>query len=115
MDSNTYSVGQPAGLAASRPRSRSRPPRTGTGSRRAVRAERVLGLRRLLDRLEGRWLRELAGGGCPGDRRRRDGWPTATPPPPDQRAPTATPVPGGWRGSTFTRALKGPVLERHTR
>jgi hypothetical protein len=73
MDSNTYSIGDPAGLPA-RP---SAEPSDGLaalaaaidqlaaqdlhGLPDAVRAERVLGLRRLLDRLEGHWLQELAG------------------------------------------------------
>ena len=47
-----------------------------------VRAERVLALRRLVERLEGQWLKELAGvdahGGRPGPNR---AWRPAQPPP----------------------------------
>jgi Domain of unknown function (DUF222) len=73
MDSNTYSTSRPVG----RPVRHSAGPPDGLaalaadledlaaqdldGLRDAVRAERVLRLRRLLDRLEGHWLAELAG------------------------------------------------------
>ena len=72
MDSNTHSIRDPAG----RPARPSAEPSDGLaalaaavdqlaaqelhGLTDAVRAERVLALRRLLDRLEGQWLQELA-------------------------------------------------------
>jgi hypothetical protein len=72
MDSNTHSIRDPGG----RPAEPSAEPSGGLaalaaavdqlaaqelhGLTDAVRAERVLGLRRLLDRLEGHWLQELA-------------------------------------------------------
>jgi hypothetical protein len=61
MDSNTHSTGQPAGLAALTAAVEELAAQDLSGLPDAVRAERVLGLRRLLDRLEGQWLAELAG------------------------------------------------------
>jgi hypothetical protein len=61
MNSNTHSVrpvGSLTALAAAVDELAAQDP---TGLSDAVRAERVLQLRRLLDRLEGRWLNELAG------------------------------------------------------
>jgi Domain of unknown function (DUF222) len=80
MDSNTHSTGRPASPSAGRPdslaASPSANPSTGLaalaaeleglgaqnppGLADAVAAERVLQLRRLVDRLEGHWLQELA-------------------------------------------------------
>jgi hypothetical protein len=60
MDSNTHSTGQPAGLAALTAAVEELAAQDLDGLTDAVRAERVLGLRRLLDRLEGHWLQELA-------------------------------------------------------
>jgi hypothetical protein len=60
MDSNTHSTGQPAGLAALTATVEELATQDLDGLTDAVRAERVLGLRRLLDRLEGHWLQELA-------------------------------------------------------
>jgi hypothetical protein len=60
MDSNTHSTGQPAGLAALTATVEELATQDLSGLTDAVRAERVLGLRRLLDRLEGHWLAELA-------------------------------------------------------
>jgi hypothetical protein len=61
MDSNTHSTGQPAGLAALTAAAEDLAAQDLSGLPDAVRAERVLELRRLLDRLEGQWLQELAG------------------------------------------------------
>jgi hypothetical protein len=64
MDSNTYSTRRPAGrrdgLTALAAAVDDLAAQELEGLADAVRAERVLGLRRLLDRLEGQWLRELA-------------------------------------------------------
>jgi hypothetical protein len=64
MDSNTYSTGRPAGrpdgLAALAAAVEGLAAQDLDGLADAVRAERVLALRRLLDRLEGHWLAELA-------------------------------------------------------
>src|SRR5215218_5719310 len=60
MDSNTHSTDQPAGLAALTAAVEGLAAQDLDGLPDAVRAERVLGLRRLLDRLEGHWLQELA-------------------------------------------------------
>ncbi|HEV2921099.1 MAG TPA: DUF222 domain-containing protein, partial [Actinomycetota bacterium] len=60
MDSNTHSTGQPKGLAALTAAVQELTTQDLDGLTDAVRAERVLGLRRLLDRLEGHWLQELA-------------------------------------------------------
>jgi len=60
MDSNTHSIGQPEGLAALAAAVEELATQDLTGLTDHVRAERVLGLRRLLDRLEGHWLWELA-------------------------------------------------------
>jgi hypothetical protein len=64
MDSNTYStsrpVGRPVGLAALTTALEDLAAQDLAGLPDAVRAERVLVLRRLLDRLEGHWLAELA-------------------------------------------------------
>jgi hypothetical protein len=60
MDSNTHSTGQPVGLAALTAAVEELAAQDLSGLPDAVRAERVLGLRRLLDRLEGHWLAELA-------------------------------------------------------
>jgi hypothetical protein len=60
MDSNTHSTGQPAGLAALTTAVQELATQDLDGLTDAVRAERVLVLRRLLDRLEGHWLQELA-------------------------------------------------------
>jgi hypothetical protein len=61
MDSNTHSTGQPARLAALTATVEELAAQDLDGLTDAVRAERVLELRRLLDRLEGQWLQELAG------------------------------------------------------
>jgi hypothetical protein len=64
MDSNTHSTGRPAGrtdgLAELATAVEGLAAQDLDGLTDAVRAERVLGLRRLLDRLEGHWLAELA-------------------------------------------------------
>src|SRR5215216_3581406 len=72
MDSNTYSTeprvrssaeysaGPPDSLAAFTAAAEDLAAQDLSGLPDAVRAERVLGLRRLLDRLEGHWLAELA-------------------------------------------------------
>src|SRR5215218_6674968 len=61
MDSNTHSTGPSEGLAALAATLEGLAAQDLTGLPDAVRAERVLRLRRLLDRLEGHWLAELAG------------------------------------------------------
>jgi hypothetical protein len=69
MDSNTYSIGgstrpaagRPDGLAALAAPVEELAAQDLDGLADPVRAERVLELRRLLDRLEGQWLKELAG------------------------------------------------------
>ena len=68
MDSNTHSIwpavgspaGPPAGLATLTAAVDELATQDRTGLPDAARAEQVLGLRRLLDRLEGHWLAELA-------------------------------------------------------
>ena len=60
MDSNTYSVGPSEELAALAATLEGLAAQDLTGLSDATRAERVLRLRRLLDRLEGHWLNELA-------------------------------------------------------
>jgi Domain of unknown function (DUF222) len=64
MDSNTHSTGPPAGRTDGLAELATAVEELATqdldGLTDAVRAERVLGLRRLLDRLEGQWLQELA-------------------------------------------------------
>jgi hypothetical protein len=65
MDSNTHSTDQPAGppdeVAALGTAVAALAAQDLGGLPEAVRAQRVLELRRLLDRLEGHWLKELAG------------------------------------------------------
>jgi hypothetical protein len=64
MDSNTYSIqrlGRPDGLAALAAAVDELATQELDGLADTVRAERVLQLRRLVDRLEGQWLKELAG------------------------------------------------------
>src|SRR5215211_4754863 len=88
MDSNTYSTeprarssaeysaGPPDSLAAFTAAAEDLAAQDLSGLPDAVRAERVLRLRRLLDRLEGHWLAELAGVDARGGgrcRRRRAG------------------------------------------
>jgi Domain of unknown function (DUF222) len=60
MDSNTYSAGPSEELAALAATLEGLAAQDLTGLSDATRAERVLRLRRLLDRLEGHWLNELA-------------------------------------------------------
>jgi hypothetical protein len=60
MDSNTHSTGPSEGLAALAAAVDQLAAQDLDGLTDAVRAERVLELRRLLDRLEGHWLQELA-------------------------------------------------------
>ena len=60
MDSNTHSTGPSEGLAALAATLEGLAAQDLTGLTDAARAERVLRLRRLLDRLEGHWLAELA-------------------------------------------------------
>jgi Domain of unknown function (DUF222) len=64
MDSNTHSTGPPAGRTDGLAELATAVEELATqdldGLTDAVRAERVLALRRLLDRLEGHWLQELA-------------------------------------------------------
>ena len=60
MDSNTHSIGLAEGLAALAATLEGLAAQDLTGLSDATRAERVLRLRRLLDRLEGHWLSELA-------------------------------------------------------
>src|SRR5215218_2893413 len=60
MDSNTHSTGPSEGLAALAATLEGLAAQDLTGLTDAARAERVLRLRRLLDRLEGHWLNELA-------------------------------------------------------
>ena len=61
MDSNTYSVRPVASLTALAAVVNDLAAQELDGLSDAVRAERVLVLRRLVDRLEGQWLKELAG------------------------------------------------------
>src|SRR5512133_2960266 len=61
MDLNTYSAVPEDGLAVLATAADMLAAQPLDGLPDAVRAERVLELRRLLDRLEGHWLRELAG------------------------------------------------------
>src|SRR5512132_3732155 len=61
MDSNTHSTSTPDGLTALAAAVEGLAAQDLDGLSDAVRAERVLVLRRLLDRLEGHWLHELAG------------------------------------------------------
>jgi hypothetical protein len=61
MDSNTHSTGPSGGVAALTAAVEELAAQDLDGLTDAVRAERVLELRRLLDRLEGQWLQELAG------------------------------------------------------
>ena len=60
MDSNTHSTGTAAALAALAAAVDGLATQDLDGLPDAARAERVLALRRLVDRLEGHWLRELA-------------------------------------------------------
>jgi hypothetical protein len=60
MDSNTHSIAPSGGFAAFTAAAEDLAAQDLSGLPDAVRAERVLGLRRLLDRLEGHWLAELA-------------------------------------------------------
>src|SRR5215218_5042215 len=60
MDSNTHSTGPSEGLAVLAATLEGLAAQDLTGLTDAARAERVLRLRRLLDRLEGHWLAELA-------------------------------------------------------
>jgi Domain of unknown function (DUF222) len=60
MESNTHSAGSPEGLTALAAVVEQLAAQDRAGLSDAVRAERVLVLRRLLDRLEGHWLNELA-------------------------------------------------------
>src|SRR5215212_455890 len=60
MDSNTHSDGSPDGLTALAAAVEQLAAQDLGGLSDAVRAERVLVLRRLPDRLEGHWLAELA-------------------------------------------------------
>jgi len=60
MDSNTHSTGPSEGLAVLAATLEGLAAQDLTGLTDAARAERVLRLRRLLDRLEGHWLNELA-------------------------------------------------------
>jgi uncharacterized protein DUF222 len=60
MNPNTHSIGPPDGLAALESAVDGLATQDLTGLADAVLAERVLVLRRLLDRLEGHWLKELA-------------------------------------------------------
>jgi hypothetical protein len=61
MDSNTYSVRPVASLTALAAMVNDLAAQELDGLSDAVRAERVLVLRRLVDRLQGQWLKELAG------------------------------------------------------
>jgi hypothetical protein len=61
MDSNTHSAVPEDGLAVLATAVDMLATQPLTGLTDAVRAERVLELRQLLDRLEGQWLKELAG------------------------------------------------------
>ena len=60
MNSNTHSTGTAADLAALAAAVDGLATQDLDGLPDAARAERVLALRRLVDRLEGHWLRELA-------------------------------------------------------
>jgi hypothetical protein len=60
MNSNTHSACSPDGLTALAAAVDRLADQDLDGLSDAVRAERVLGLRRLVDRLEGHWLKELA-------------------------------------------------------
>ena len=60
MDPNTHSTGSPDGLTALAAAVEGLAAQDLDGLADAVRAERVLELRRLVDRLEGHWLSELA-------------------------------------------------------
>jgi hypothetical protein len=80
MDSNTHSTRRPtgrpdglAGLAALADAVDSLAAQHLEGLADSVRAERVLELRRLVDRLEGQWLKELAGVDARGAARARQG------------------------------------------
>src|SRR5215218_8568508 len=61
MDSNTHSTGPPEGLAALTAAVEELATQDLDSLTDAARAERILALRWLLDRLEGQWLQELAG------------------------------------------------------
>ena len=60
MDSNTHSVSAPGGFGAVVAALHELAAQDPDGLSAAVQAERVLELRRLVDRLEGHWLKELA-------------------------------------------------------
>jgi hypothetical protein len=75
MDSNTYSVVSPDELQELAAVVDRLAARELDGLADAVRAERVLVLRRLLDRLEGHWLRELAAVDASGAAGAEDGMP----------------------------------------
>jgi Domain of unknown function (DUF222)/HNH endonuclease len=60
MDSNTYSVGGPAGLAALAAELQSLAAQEVEGLSDGARAQRILQLQGLADRLDGQWLAELA-------------------------------------------------------
>ena len=60
MDSNTYSVGGPAGLAAVVADLQALAAQEVEGLSDGARAQRILQLQGLADRLDGQWLAELA-------------------------------------------------------
>ena len=113
MDSNTHSLaaGWVAAGRARRPRRRGRRLAAQDLDRLQDwrRAERVLALRRLVDRLEGHWLKELAGRGRPRRRRGRAGPAGRV----DRRLAAAPAAPGRRRGHGAVRTaralFRGPL------
>src|SRR5512133_660292 len=113
MDSNTHSTGQPPkaptrspdGLAALTAAVQQLAAQDLSGLPDAVRAERVLELRRLLDRLEGHWLKELAGVDAPGGGRGRTRHPGRL----HRRLAAGPAAPGGRRRPRVCPGRPGPV------
>jgi hypothetical protein len=91
MDSNTHSACSSDGLTALAAAVDSLAAQDLDGLPDGVRAGRVLELRRLLDRLEGHWLHELAGVDARGAAGAEDGGRPA--PPPAGSGPACTQVP----------------------
>src|SRR5512132_787144 len=104
MDSNTHSTSTPDGLTALAAAVEGLAAQDLDGLTDAVRAERVLVLRRLLDRLEGHWLAELAGVDARGAAGADQG--VRLPPPP---AGAAAGSAGRGRGQQCRADRPGPV------
>ena len=81
MDSNTHSTSPPAGLPALVAELQELAAQDPDGLPDGARAERVLGLRGLMDRLEGQWLAELAAVDARGAAGAEQGLRPARPPP----------------------------------